>query len=211
MYVYNISEAALLAYPYPCAQLHRALVPLSISSGQDASLATLAALTNPGPDPQANGQVTTAQAGWVYVAPGSSVKVTSPSRSTMGVHLAIDYYATVQYTMARAIGDYLLSKVTPTSLSLRNGLLSCGQQINVTAEVLNAPPPPPNIVQDIVRTSSDCYDAIKSLDPDAPQPSALADEVAHEAEGFSKDLLLKLPPEVWEEGFRFLDQLAHAH
>lgn len=209
MYVYNISQAALLASPYPLATLHREMTPLSLSSGHATALATLSALTNPQPDPQANGQVARARAGWVYVAPQSYVRVTSPVWSTTGAYLAIDYYATVQYTMARALGDYLVGKVTPRPLALRNSVLSCGQQINVTVKMENDPPPPVNIVQNIIRAGSACYDAIKSLDPDAPEPSVLADDVAGEAKGFAKGLLLKLPAEEWEEGFRLLGQLAH--
>lgn len=209
MYVYNISEAALLAYPYEFATLHRELAPLILSSGQDAALDTFSLLTDPEPDPQANGQVASVTAGWVYVAPQSYVEVTSPSRDYTGVHLQVDYYATVQYTMARTLSDYLLGKLTPKSLSLRNALVSCGKQFNITTEMVNNPPPPINIVQNLVRTSFSCYDAVKSLDPNAPEASALADDLASDAKGFAKDLSLKLPAEVWEEGFRLIGQLVH--
>lgn len=124
-------------------------------------------------------------------------------------HLRIDYYATVQYTMARTLSDYLIGKVTPRPVALQNALQECGRQINVTAEMESDPPPPINVVQNLVGTSSSCYDAIKALDPNTPEAPALADDVAGEAKVLGKSLLLKLPPEEWEEGFRLLGQLAH--
>jgi hypothetical protein len=210
MYVYNISEDTLLASPYPGATVQPGMVPSNLSVGDTMAYGILSVLTAQR-DPQANGQIGLADSGWIYIAPESYIRVTSRLPGGADAYLLTDYYATIQYTIARALGDYLNDKVTPKPLALWNALLDCGQQLNVTAEMANDPPPLVNVAEDLVRAGSSCYDAIKSLDPDAPQASVLADDVAGESRVFAKGLLLKLPPEVWEEGFEFLGKLAHIH
>jgi len=210
MYVYNISEDTLLASPYPGATLQPGIVPSNLSVGNAMAHGILSVLTARS-DPQVNGQIWLADNGWIYIPPQSYIRVTSPFSGEAGAYLRTDYYATIQYTVARALGDYLNDKVTPKSFALWNALLDCEHQLNVTAEMANDPPPLVNVVEDLVRAGSSCYGAIKSLDPDAPQASELADEVAGQAKVFAKGLLLKLPPEVWEEGFEFLGKLAHIH
>jgi hypothetical protein len=184
-------------------------LPLIVSSGQEAALDALSHLTNPQADPQANGQLAEVGPGWVYIAPQSYVEVTSPNWDGANAYLRIDYYATVQYTMERTIADYVLGKVTPRPFSLRNALTGCGQQLNITAKMVNDPPPPINIVQNLVRAGSGCYAAVKTLDPGVPPASVLADDLTGEARGFAKGLLLKLPAEVWEKAFQLLAQFAH--
>jgi hypothetical protein len=178
------------------------------------SLAGSQPVASPGsqPDPEVNGQVSRPNAGWAYVAPGSSVSVQpqAGNKDAADGSVQIDYYATVQYELALAVSDDLTGQLKPKELSVKDEALECGQELNVTSQTLNDPPPPADTVADVVKLGAHCYTAVKALTGNSGQSAAdLADGLRNNLEGLAKDFALKVPPEVLEQGGRILDQLAH--
>lgn len=166
------------------------------------------------PDPEVNGQVSQPNAGWAYLAPGSAVSVrpTDGNNGAADGSVQIDVYATAQYALALAVSDDLTGQLEPKELSIEDEALECGKEMNVTRQTLNDPPPPADTVADVVKLGANCYTAVKALTGHSDQSAAdLADSLRKNLEGLTKDFALKVPPEVWEQGGRILDQLAHDH
>jgi hypothetical protein len=212
MIVYNLSEATLLVSPDAGTKLATD-APTDLTDPHDQAWQALLDVKDPGPDPQANGARGSVNAGWFYLPPDGAIRATSTTGGA-STHISVDVFATARHTIALSVAAYLTGKVTgkvtPKPLAIRQAVTSCVQELKVTADDLESPPPPAFLTQQIVAAGDACYSVIRSLDTTAPPPEELGQVVSKEARSLSKAAFVKMPPEVWADVLRFVGQLAHA-
>jgi hypothetical protein len=143
----------------------------------------------------------------VYVGPGSSVLAASSTPFATSVQVKVDLYATMRFTVARAVAGYVVGKVTPQPLALRGAIESCVKDLMVTGRDVEEPPAFVDVVHDVVHAGASCRAAVNSLTRDPAPTPRLASDVSKEVKGFSKGLALKVPAEVWSDLLRAAAQV----